>query len=246
VEGFVMQIRPILMIIGFAAAGWGGTAASAVEPPAGPGGGDPAIPASTAGAPAQQEEASQVDKTLFDFTMTTIDGQERPLREYEGKVVMVVNVASKCGLTPQYEALERLYEEKKDEGFVILAFPANNFGGQEPGTNEEIKTFCTERYEVTFPLFAKISVKGEDQHELYRWLTSQPKPQEGGQAAEPGAVGGEIAWNFTKFLIGPDGKPVARFEPRTTPDDPALVAKVEELLAALPSAEGERKETAAP
>lgn len=245
-----MRIRPILAIVGLAAAGLGGMRASAGEPPAGDGGHDPAVPAGVGGAPAQDEEASQVDKTLFDFTMTTIDGQERSLREYEGKVVLVVNVASKCGLTPQYEALERLYEDKKDEGFVILAFPANNFGGQEPGTNEEIKAFCTERYEVTFPLFAKISVKGKDQHELYRWLTSRPEAPEGSEsgstAAEPGAVGGQIAWNFTKFLFGPDGKPVARFEPRTTPDDPALVAKVEELLAALPSAEGEKKETAAP
>jgi glutathione peroxidase len=153
----------------------------------------------------------------------------------------VVNVASECGLTPQYEALQTLYEEKKDDGLVILGFPANNFGGQEPGTNEEIKAFCESEYEVAFPMFAKISVRGDDKHELYQWLTGQPGPSkddDDGEAAETagfGGVGGEIAWNFTKFLIGPDGKPVARFEPRTRPDDLNVTTRIDELLAALPS-----------
>ena len=150
------------------------------------------------------------------LTMNRIDGTPEPLEEYKGKVVLVVNVASRCGLTPQYEALERLYREKKDAGLVVLGFPANNFGGQEPGTNEEIVAFCTGRYDVTFPMFEKISVRGDDQHALYRTLST---------------VGGEPSWNFTKYLVDRDGRVVERFDPRTTPDDPALVAEVDRLLA---------------
>src|ERR1700729_3723512 len=112
------------------------------------------------------------DKTIYDFTLNSIDGQPTPLASYKGKVVMLVNVASRCGFTPQYTALESIYEKYKDQGFVILGFPANNFGGQEPGTNAEIKTFCQTKYSVTFPIYAKVSVKGDDQTPLYKYLTT--------------------------------------------------------------------------
>ena len=147
------------------------------------------------------------------------EGKKHTLKEYEGKVVLVVNVASKCGLTPQYEALEALYREHKDEGLVILGFPCNDFNGQEPGTIEEIQTFCKGTYDVTFPIMDKISVKGDDQHKLYEALTG-----------EKGAFPGDVAWNFGKFLIGRDGKPIARFEPKTTPDSPEVTAAVEKAL----------------
>jgi len=124
---------------------------------------------------------------VYQFTMNSIDGKATPLAEFKGKVTMIVNVASRCGYTPQYSALEAVYEKYKDRGFVIAGFPANNFGGQEPGTNEEIKQFCSAKYNVKFPMFAKISVLGSDEAPLYRYLT--------------GTGGGEIEWNFTKFLI---------------------------------------------
>ena len=241
-----MPLRAMLLAIGLTAAA-AATNVAAADPPADP----PAAPLAEPAQSAPEEE--QVDaKTLHDFTVTTMEGDDVSLAQYKGKVVLVVNVASKCGLTPQYEALQRLYEEKKDKGLVVLAFPANNFGNQEPGTNEQIMAFCRDRYAVTFPVFAKISVKGDDQHALYQWLTSLPQPKVNDDQRRPGAaapseqesaspqtddqpaVGGDIPWNFTKFLFGPDGKPVARFEPRTTPDDPALVARVDELLALLP------------
>ena len=157
----------------------------------------------------------------MDFTLNSIDGQPAPLSQYKGKVVMIVNVASKCGYTPQYAGLEALYEKYKGQGFVILGFPANNFGAQEPGTNEEIKTFCSRTYNVTFPMYAKVSVKGDDKHPLYRFLTDQ--------AANP-ATGGEIKWNFTKFLVGKDGKVIARFEPAVTPESPEVAAAIEKAL----------------
>ncbi|MFN3729187.1 MAG: glutathione peroxidase [Fimbriimonadaceae bacterium] len=156
---------------------------------------------------------------LYDFTMKNIDGKEKPLAEYKGKVVMVVNVASKCGLTPQYKELEALYKEKKDAGFVILGFPANEFGNQEPGTNAEIKEFCEEKYGVTFPMFEKIVVKGPQIHPLYTWLIAET----GGQ---------EIGWNFTKFLIGRDGKVIRRFPPQMTPQTKDIRDAVEAALAA--------------
>jgi len=159
-------------------------------------------------------------RTLHDFTLKTIDGRDQPLSAYEGRTVLVVNTASRCGFTPQYEGLEALYEKYRDRGFVVLGFPANNFMGQEPGTNEEIATFCRTKYDVTFPMFAKISVKGRDIAPLYAWLTKES------------GFDGAIGWNFTKFLVGPDGKVVARFDTRTKPQDPKLVAKLEETLAA--------------
>jgi glutathione peroxidase len=153
--------------------------------------------------------------------MKSIDGEAVELKDFKGKVVLMVNVASKCGLTPQYEALQALYAEYEDRGFVVLGFPANNFGSQEPGSNPEIKEFCTLNYGVTFPMFAKISVKGEDQHPLYAFLT--------GSGSNP-RFGGEIRWNFTKFLLDREGNVVARFEPRTKPDSPEVVSAIESAL----------------
>jgi glutathione peroxidase len=158
---------------------------------------------------------------VLEFTLNSIDGKPAPLSQYGGKVVLLVNVASKCGYTPQYAGLEKVYEKYKDQGFVILGFPANNFGGQEPGTNEEIKTFCSSKYNVTFPMYSKISVKGADMHPLYQFLTDkQANPR----------TGGDIQWNFTKFLIGKDGKVIARFESAVTPESPEVTSAIEKAL----------------
>ena len=161
------------------------------------------------------------EKTVYDFTLNSIDGQSAPLSAFKGKVVLLVNVASRCGFTPQYTALESIYEKYKDRGFVIVGIPANNFGGQEPGTNEEIKTFCSAKYHVTFPMMSKVSVKGSDITPLYQFLTDKNlHPQ----------TGGEIGWNFTKFLIGPDGKVIARFDSKVTPDSPEVTSAIEKAL----------------
>jgi glutathione peroxidase len=157
-------------------------------------------------------------KSVYDFTMNSIDGQPVPLSSYKGKVMLLVNVASKCGYTPQYTALESVYEKYKDRGLVIVGIPANNFGSQEPGTNAEIKTFCTRKYNVSFPMMSKVSVKGSDTTPLYQYLTSTPK------------TGGEIQWNFTKFLVDRDGNIVARFEPAVTPDSPEVTTAIEKAL----------------
>jgi glutathione peroxidase len=157
---------------------------------------------------------------IYSFTLNSIDGKPAPLADYKGKVVLVVNVASQCGYTPQYSALEAVYEKYKDKGFVILGFPANNFGAQEPGTNEEIKTFCTRKYSVTFPMYSKISVKGADQAPLYAYLTKETGP----------GLTGDIKWNFTKFLIDRNGKVVQRFEPAVTPDSKEVVEAIEGQL----------------
>ncbi len=148
----------------------------------------------------------------------TITGKPTDLDQFKGKVVLIVNTASKCGFTPQYEGLEKLYEANKDRGFVVIGFPANNFGQQEPGTNEEIQKFCQTRYHVTFPMMAKISVKGEDIHPLYRYLT------------EDSPFPGEITWNFNKFLLDRNGRVVARYDSKITPEDAKLIAKIDELL----------------
>ena len=166
------------------------------------------------------------EKSVHDFTLSSIDGQATPLGGYKGKVVLLVNVASRCGFTPQYSALESVYEKYKDRGFVIVGIPANNFGSQEPGTNAEIKTFCQTKYSVSFPMMAKVSVKGGDIAPLYQFLTDK--------AANP-QTGGEIKWNFTKFLIGPDGRVIARFEPDVTPDSQQVTSAIEKALAALKS-----------
>lgn len=166
-----------------------------------------------------EPESQPPPSYVLGYTMNTIAGREQELEEFKGDVVLIVNVASKCGLTPQYEGLQALYEEKQEEGFVILGFPANNFGKQEPGTNEQIAEFCAAQFGVSFPMFEKISVKGDDTHPLYIQLTEQPDP-----------IGGEPEWNFTKFLIDRNGDVVARFGPRTKPDDEQLVAAIDELL----------------
>lgn len=157
---------------------------------------------------------------IYAFTLNSIDGTAAPLANYRGKVVLVVNVASQCGYTPQYSALEATYEKYKDQGFVILGFPANNFGAQEPGTNEEIKTFCTRKYSVTFPMYSKVSVKGADQSPLYAYLTKDTGP----------GIAGEIKWNFTKFLVDRNGNVVQRFEPAVTPDSKEVIAAIEKHL----------------
>jgi len=154
--------------------------------------------------------------SVHEFTLNTIDGSPQFLAAYKGRVALLVNVASKCGYTPQYTGLEALYEKYKSQGFVILGFPANNFGAQEPGTNEEIKAFCSSKYMVTFPMFAKISVKGDDQAPLYKFLT--------------GATGGDIKWNFTKILVDENGKILNRFESKVEPNAPELVGAVEKAL----------------
>jgi glutathione peroxidase len=161
------------------------------------------------------------DKNVFDFTLNSIDGQPTPLASFNGKLVMLVNVASRCGFTSQYSALESIYEKYKDRGFVIVGIPANNFGKQEPGTNQEIRTFCTTKYKVSFPMMSKVSVKGDDITPLYQFLTDK--------SASP-KTGGEIQWNFTKFLVGPDGRIITRFEPEVTPDSPEVIAAIEKAL----------------
>jgi len=166
----------------------------------------------------------------------TVDGQPASLADYAGKVRLVVNVASKCGLTPQYEGLEALYRKYHQRGFEVLAFPANEFGGQEPGSEAEIKEFCSTRYDVTFPLFAKIIVKGPGQHPLYAALTRARSAGAAsrGQPSKPGTnedLSQEISWNFEKFLLSRKGEVVARFAPDVTPSDPQLVAAVERELA---------------
>jgi len=160
-------------------------------------------------------------KSIYDFTMRSIDGDQVSLGAYKGKVVLLVNVASKCGFTPQYTALEALYEKYKGRGLVIVGVPANNFMSQEPGTDAEIKTFCSTKYNVKFPMMSKVSVKGDDKTPLYTFLTD---PSSDPQFA------GDIKWNFTKFLFDRNGKPVARFEPATKPDSPEVTAAVEAAL----------------
>ena len=158
--------------------------------------------------------------SIYDFTLPSIDGKPIPLASFKGKVVLLVNVASQCGYTPQYTALETIYEKYKDRGFVVLGFPANNFGQQEPGTNAEIKTFCSAKYNVTFPMFSKISVEGRDQNPLYAYLTKGANP----------SVAGDIQWNFTKFLVDRSGHVVWRFESPVTPDSPQVIDSIEKLL----------------
>jgi glutathione peroxidase len=160
--------------------------------------------------------------SVYEFTLNSIDGAPAPLSSFKGKVVLLVNVASKCGYTPQYAGLENLYETYKDRGFVIVGVPANNFGAQEPGTNEEIKTFCSRTYNVTFPMMSKVSVKGSDKTPLYQYLTD---------ASVNPKTGGEIKWNFTKFLIDKKGNIAARFESAVTPDSTDMIKAIEQALA---------------
>ncbi|MGH3385474.1 MAG: glutathione peroxidase, partial [Nocardioidaceae bacterium] len=157
--------------------------------------------------------------TAFDFSATGIDGVDRSLGDYRGQVLLVVNTASQCGFTPQYTGLEVLYQRYSGEGLVVLGFPCNQFGSQEPGDEEEIKTFCSTTYDVSFPMFAKIDVNGPAAHPLYQWL----KDQQGG------LLGDRIKWNFTKFLVGRDGQVIDRFAPTTTPE--SLDGDVQKALA---------------
>ncbi len=160
-------------------------------------------------------------KSVLDFKMKDIDGKEVALKKYKGDVLLIVNTASKCGYTPQYEGLEAIYEKYKSQGFDVLGFPANNFGGQEPGTETEIKEFCESKYKVTFPMFAKISVKGDDQHPLYNFLTAkETNPQ----------FAGDISWNFNKFLVNRKGEVVARFTSKDTPESTAVTSAIEKYL----------------
>ena len=167
-------------------------------------------------------DAPKEKTVVLNYTMKSLAGQDVDLSKYKGKVVLFVNVASRCGNTPQYEGLQKLHEKYKDAGLAILGFPANNFLGQEPGTNVEIAQFCTAKYGVTFDMFSKISVKGDDKAPLYKQLTSG--------AGDP-KLAGEVDWNFAKFLVGRDGKLVTRFAARTSPDAPDFVKAVETELA---------------
>jgi len=161
--------------------------------------------------------------SVYDFTMKDIDGSDVKLDKYKGSVVMIVNTASRCGYTPQYEGLQKIYDQYKDRGFVVIGFPANNFMGQEPGTEKEIKEFCTLKYNVTFPMFSKISVTGTDQHPLYGFLTNKKTNPE---------FGGDISWNFNKFLIGRDGKVIGRWGSKEKPEDPAVTTAIEKQMEA--------------
>jgi glutathione peroxidase len=161
--------------------------------------------------------------SLYDISVRDIDGGEVSLASYRGKVLLIVNVASRCGFTGQYEGLQKLYETYGERGFFVLGFPSNDFMGQEPGSNAEIKEFCSLKYRVTFPMFEKIIVKGKEMHPLYRYLTEE--------ISNPGHSG-KITWNFNKFLVGRDGKVLARFGSRTAPEDKELVQAIEKALAA--------------
>jgi len=176
--------------------------------------------------------------STHDFTATTADGGSQSLKDYEGQVLLVVNVASKCGLTPQYEGLEALYRDKKDKGLQILGFPCNQFGGQEPGTAEEIAEFCNVNFDVTFPIFAKVEVNGENADPLFSYLRSEAPGEFGPDSgflydhikkSRPEAIGtDEVKWNFTKFLVGRDGAVIKRYEPTVTPEE--ISADLESVL----------------
>jgi len=166
----------------------------------------------------QAASPAPVPSTLYDFSVKNIDGKSVKLSQYRGQVVLVVNVASKCGYTPQYAGLEKLYKTYKGKGFVVLGFPANDFNEQEPGTDKEIRRFCTEKYNVTFPMFSKIHVKGPETAPLYRWLIDNSDRRDA------------IEWNFAKFLVNRKGKVVGRFSPGTKPDDESLVKTIERQL----------------
>jgi len=191
---------------------------------------------STAQTTPTNPESKLTPDTLRNIPFESADGAKSSLKDHAGRVVLLVNTASKCGLTPQYEELEALYKEKSAAGLDIVGFPANNFMGQEPGTNEEIQAFCSTKYGVTFPVMAKVSVKGDDQAPLYKALTGPDSP-----------FPGEISWNFEKFLVSRDGRVVARFSPRVKPSDPAVRAAIEaELAKPAPAAKAEPAAADAP
>lgn len=161
--------------------------------------------------------------SIYDVDVRTIDGEQKTLTEYKGKALMIVNVASKCGFTPQYEGLQKLYEEFAPRGFEILGFPCNQFAGQEPGTEAEIASFCSTTYGVSFPMFSKVDVNGDDRHALYTELT---------QAKDASGAAGDVTWNFEKFLVSPDGSVVGRFRTLVAPEDPELRHAIEAALPA--------------
>lgn len=156
---------------------------------------------------------------IYQFEAELLDGKNKPFTDYQGKVLLIVNTASKCGFTPQYAGLEKIYQTYKDQDFLVLGFPCNQFGGQEPGTEEQIESFCQKNYGVSFPMFAKVNVKGPEAHAIFRYLTNNSK----------GVLGNGIKWNFSKFLIGKDGTVKNRYAPTTKPED--LAADIEKLLA---------------
>lgn len=158
---------------------------------------------------------------IHEYSLTDIDGKQRSLADYRGKALVVVNVASRCGLTPHYTGLQALYAELKDKGLEVLGIPCNQFGAQEPGTEAEIKEFCSSKYDVTFPLFSKVDVNGHERDPLYAWLTSQSTAPDGP---------GDIKWNFAKFVVDREGNVVGRFGPQTEPADPALRSAIEKAL----------------
>ena len=168
---------------------------------------------------AHADAKGKPESGVLGFTMKTIDGKEVPLSNYRGKVLLIVNVASECGFTPQYKDLEALYQKYKDRGFMILGFPANNFGAQEPGTDQEIKKFCTSTYGVTFDMFSKISVMGKDQHPLYALITSDP------------TYGGDVKWNFQKYLVDREGNLAGKFLSKVTPMSDDITSAIEKALA---------------
>jgi len=177
--------------------------------------------AAPAGKPVAKPAAAKVSAAnLYAEIATDLDGKPAPLAKFSGKVALVVNTASRCGLTSQYEGLQKLQSRYESKGFVVLGFPSNDFFGQEPGTNQEIKIFCEKNYQVSFPLFGKDHVKGEKKQTVYRYLTEGPQED----------FRGEISWNFEKFIVGRDGRIVARFSPRVKPEDPELIAKLEQAI----------------
>jgi len=225
----VLGISGVLVLAG----GIGFVGISGTQPPAGspaPSAKSPAdtqsTPPATVGVPEGSRASASDPRYVLGFTVKDIDGQDVDLTRFAGKVVIMVNVASKCGFTSQYEGLEKLYSQNKDKGLVVLGFPANNFNGQEPGAESVIKEFCSSKFGVTFPMFSKVSVKGDDAHELYRALASQPVP-----------IGGAPKWNFTKFVVDRSGNVVARYDAARENVGKAdlekdLLKKVSELLAA--------------
>jgi glutathione peroxidase len=164
---------------------------------------------------------AQAESNLADIPLKDINGKDTSLKAYKGQVLLIVNVASKCGYTPQYKSLEATYRKYKGQGFAVLGFPCNQFGGQEPGSNEEIKTFCSSKYDVTFPLFDKLNVKGAEQHPLYTALSGKDSP-----------FPGDVKWNFGKFLVGRDGKIIKRWDSKVTPDGEEISKAIEAALAA--------------
>ena len=183
-----------------------------------------------------------MSNSIYDIALTKIDGSESTISDYQGKVMLIVNVASKCGLTPQYEGLEALYQAYQDKGLVVLGLPCNDFAGQEPGSNADIQAFCSTSYAVNFPLYSKVNINSSPRHPLYEWLiNAQPtsKQLEGGQLmsrlAEKGlspAVESDVSWNFEKFLVARDGSIKGRFAPDIKPDDASLINAIEEALSA--------------